>query len=337
MSRLYLAGLGDIIIAEALPDPTALGPLPPFVINLAAGNWDKTDYVGLGYTNFEVLAIGAPGGRGGGNEFILTSGSAGAALSTSYGGGGGGGGLQRVYGLLADLSTLTPVVIGAAGANGSNGNGKATTDGAYVAPQVGGDGGYSSFGGTLCRASGGKGGGVTRANYDSGGNVSDASRYRGGNGGDGGLGGRTTAGGGAAGSSSAPGFYLNPSGFKVYVEPRASDGADGVWNTSTDIGQGGGGGGGGTYADGVTVFGGRGAEEARASSGGKGSYSFAETSFYGPGDHEDSVLAGFYSHYSLIDPGGGGGARYSTTFKYGSHATGYTPTGGVIIRLTKIV
>jgi hypothetical protein len=65
MSRIYLGGIGEAIPLEALPDPT-VGDLPPIrVLFDASENFDKTDFVSLGYTHWEAYAIGAMGGRGG--------------------------------------------------------------------------------------------------------------------------------------------------------------------------------------------------------------------------------------------------------------------------------
>lgn len=90
----------------------------------------------------------------------------------TFGGGGGGGGVHRIKGRLALLPTVCEVKVGRAGADGSYGehtndfrdyidaNGYVTT---MYPPLYGGftageDGGESSFGTTVCRASGGKSG-----------------------------------------------------------------------------------------------------------------------------------------------------------------------------------
>lgn len=115
----------------------------------------------------------------------------------------------------------------------------------FSAPAVGSDGGVSSFGGALCRASGGKGGKAAQK-WVGGVLTVDAV------GGDGGEGGTATAGGGGAGSSTT------------------ANGSDGGWDGN--IGEGGGGGHGG-HASPLPA--------AIAANGGQGSYSFADTDVYG--------------------------------------------------------
>jgi len=61
--RVLLNGQGQPIPLEALPIPSADGDLPPQRFILTE-DFDKTDWVGLGYTHFEVFCIGACGGRG---------------------------------------------------------------------------------------------------------------------------------------------------------------------------------------------------------------------------------------------------------------------------------
>lgn len=250
----------------------------------------------------------------------------GGSFITANGGAGGGGGLHHTSGLLSALSTLTPVVVGAAGADGAPGqstvNGLWTpmpdtiflfdvsgppsterrmhelynyfnplqyrypTPVSFNVPQVGSDGGYSTFGTTLCRASGGKGGGAS-VTWPGGVKTYTAA------GGAGGKGNQTTAGGGGAGSTSG------------------ANGADGTWDGV--IGKGGGGGRGGHPPS------------VGSSSGGQGSYSFADTSVYGNRGIRE-----------LFVPGGGGGAKIGT-FKFGGAAVSWLPQGAVILRLTKIV
>lgn len=111
----------------------------------------------------------------------------------------------------------------------------------FVGPTDGSDGGASSFGGALVRASGGKGG--KKAQSWVGGVLTNNAA-----GGEGGEGDSVTAGGGAAGSTST------------------ANAPDGGWNGI--VGEGGGGGKGGI-------------SPAGPSSGGQGSYSFADTTVYG--------------------------------------------------------
>lgn len=119
------------------------------VIQLSTGNFVKDNWVALGYTSFEVLCIGGSGGMGG---------SAGGHTSpyddntVFFGGGGGGGGMHYVTGLLSSLASSTAVVIGAAGVDGTD------TLSINTAATSGTSGGATTFGGTLCRASGGLGG-----------------------------------------------------------------------------------------------------------------------------------------------------------------------------------
>lgn len=148
------------------------------VVQLETGNFLKANWELLGYTTYEVICIGASGGMGGsagGHSSYYDD------LLTRFGGGGGGGGLHKVSGTLASLSASTAVVIGAGGADGSN-----TLD-PNIQAGNGGDGGATTFGGTLCRASGGKGG-------TGGGPSANAP------GGDGGTGDSTTAGFGGLGA-----------------------------------------------------------------------------------------------------------------------------------------
>lgn len=272
-----------------------------------------------------------------------------------WGGAGGGGGLHVVSAPLADIPDEVLVRVGNAGVNSEPGhsmlNGVWTpvpeeitrrlpTDDAHWAgynptyaalekrqnelynyfndrkyfypeprtlfnlAQPGGDGGSSSFG-DICLASGGKGGG-SAITWPGG--VKTATSY----GGAGGIGDELVAGGGASGSTSF-----------------ASMGQDGTWNGV--IGKGGGGGTGGGEFSG-TKF---------ATDGGRGSYSFADTSVYGHRQLKSADgLNGRKVGY-IFRGGGGGGARTSFTLpgkvtRFGSHAVGYSPKGGVIIRVYKV-
>lgn len=253
------------------------------------------------------------------------------ALAPMYGGAGGGGGLHVVSGLLVDLPDSVLVAIGQAGADAppgqiqSNGpwdpvpppwppdplywNGTYYYDDAVLLnaserwpsvhptlpkPVAGGDGGASSFG-AIAKASGGKGGGPS---ITWPGNV----RTFTGKGGDGGLGGRTTAGGGGLGSSSD------------------ASGEDGSWDGT--IGGGGGGGRGMNASTGVANVN----PKANSTKGGKGSFSYGDTSVYGV--QQNVQLVG-----SDVIPGGGGGARLPGSRQFGSHAPGFDPNGFVGIRL----
>lgn len=173
----------------------------------------------------------------------------------------------------------------------------------FAMPTVGNDGGASSFGGDICRASGGKGGRPAK--------IWDGSAFvRDGGGGAGGVGATVVAGGGGAGTPS----------------DVSASGSDGVWNPNTGIGQGGGGGRSGTPSGttGFPLF--QTIPGIAASSGGRGNFSFADTSIFG-----DRQLA------SGILPGGGGGAKMIGGRNYGGRAPTYNPNGLVLIRFTKII
>lgn len=254
---------------------------------------------------------------------------------SAWGGGGGGGGMHRVAGQLVDLPDISPVIVGQAGADAPVGH--LHKPGPYTPappsfgvfptandvydppiitfdiPKPGGDGGYSSFAGGLCAASGGKGGGLAAPPGDPG--TYEAPRsywwrqvpYQG-YGGEGGRGNRTAAGGGAAGSTTL------------------ASGQDGMWDG--DIGSGGGGGRGSLsinefYAtspqDNYKVT-------RAATSGGQGSYSYGDPSMYGSRELASGTTM----------PGGSGGGARMGTLKHGSRAPGFDPNGLVVIRISKI-
>lgn len=215
-------------------------------------------------------------------------------------------------------------------------------------PTKGEDGGYSSFA-DVGKASGGEGGDP--------GKVWDGTKFVvKGNGGDGGIGGRIISGGGGAGSSL-----------------EGTNGSDGVWDPDTGIGAGGGGGKGGLPSE--SKPGGFGQSPIvtthLATAGGQGSYSFGDTSVYGqrqfrlPWTYMKAVKGTWlvlepgvfpFSHLpvstpkgngtvtfvsatesaNLVTPGGGGGARPTKNLKVGSYATGYSPDGVVVLRLSQI-
>lgn len=248
------------------------------------------NYMILEYTHFEVICIGAGGGMGGG---IDTAG--GGTLVRSVGGAGGGGGFHRVRGLLSALGGDCPIIVGLGGAIGNDhGSDPASTTN-------GSDGGYSSFNGTTCQASGGKGGKRAQTNSLSAATLAD--------GGDGGVGNRTNPGGGALGGvAGAPGT-------------PGKAGADGTF--FNNIGKGGGGG-----AGGLAQYGG--ATIILATTGGRGSFNPNDMSVYGPGG---PVTSGYF-------PGGASGAKAAplnglpTVYgqSQGQHLPGLP--GVVILRLT---
>lgn len=242
----------------------------PVVLRLTSNqNLDVKKYKDLGYTHFDVICIGAGGGRGGGIDTANTG-----TLVRSYGGAGGGGGFHRVHGILSALPDSVPIVVGAAGTLGAEhaSNPANCTDG--------GDGGGSSFNATTCRASGGKGGKKVGSNaWPASTNVA--------NGGDGGVGNRIVAGGGALGGTPTTSTVVGASG------------VDGTIFQNVGKGGGGGAGGVGKYpAPGVTGLG--------ATAGGRGSYNPGDTSVYGPGDPPGDDAA---SGSKGIVPGGASGAK----------------------------
>jgi hypothetical protein len=65
--RIQLAGLGEPIPGIALPDPNISGDRPSQTLVLENGsNFEKAQWVDVGYTHYEVWCVGAAGGRGGG-------------------------------------------------------------------------------------------------------------------------------------------------------------------------------------------------------------------------------------------------------------------------------
>jgi Glycine-rich domain len=247
----------------------------PLVIKFNANaNFDTQHYIDLGYTHFEVICIGAGGGMGGGIDTANTG-----TLVRNYGGAGGGGGFHRVHGLLSALPATCPVVVGVGGSLGTENNGSnpaLTTNG--------GDGGASSFNGTTCQASGGKGGKRAQTNSLTVATVAD--------GGDGGVGNRTIAGGGAAGGVAGTPTATGPG-------TPGTVGADGT--LFQNVGQGGGGG-----AGGVGKYGSGGTTCNAATAGGRGSYNPGDTAVYGPSDTPGNDPT---SGSQNVVPGGASGAK----------------------------
>jgi hypothetical protein len=348
--RVLLGGLGEPIPLTALGGAFVDPDFPIQTFTMADGeDFPAGDYLALGYTNFECWCVGASGGRGGMDsafitflQYILTAPDPDethfhdpyltgwhdwSPIIMAFGGAGGGGGLHHVSGLLADLDSLVPVVVGEVGADAPNsylntavpvtpnpplpfGNPNTYYDlphTEFLPPQDGEDGGASSFGGTVCRASGGTGGkksagGESLAPNNQAAHTWDAE------GGDGGIGDSTTAGGGGAGSATT------------------SNASDGSWDGT--IGAGGGGGRGGAYVPSEPELW---AQFVRlASSGGQGSFAFGDTSVYGPRGSKAS------SSGKTIVPGAGGGAKPIPGVKAGSYATDFDPNGAVIVRVSKV-
>lgn len=315
--RMKLAGFGGPIFMY-LTDGV------PFV---------KAAYVALGYTNFDVICIGAAGGFGGG----LNAGIEDPHLSytydhlRTYGGAGGGGGYYRKRGYLNDLPNSCAVVVGVPGTDSSNV--RTYTD---IPDLVDGENGAaSSFNGDFCIAAGGEGG---KAAY-----LWDDEYPRGGNGGRGGTGNTDVSGQGALGGTSE--HHLDES---ILLTP----GANGLWDPATQIGGGGGGGAGcaGRYAGtGIPGL----IRSTNPSEGGAGAYNAIDSSAYAfkgrvqralDADEFDSdfIDYGAFEGSDGIDvykiPGAGGGATTlylnSLLLTFGSRANGGAGYGAILIRLT---
>ena len=276
--RLELAGS----IVRANPVTKVLENGVPFI---------PQDWIDLGYTHFDVICIGGGGGHGGGVDTANTG-----TLVRNYGGEGGGGGYQRIQGMLSALPSSCPIVVGASGAAGTTvAVGTATSDGT--------DGGYSSFNGITCRASGGKGGKRAQTNAITG--TSQA------HGGAGGIGNTTAAGGGGLGGVCG-----------TIGSTLSTDGEDGP--IIDDIGHGGGGGAGGIAKYGVAT------SYLDGSAGGNGSWNPDDVLVSGDGeDVQPDPGTGV-----LVKPGRGGGANASPLnglpYNFGQAGT----PGTVVIRLT---
>ncbi|HMS83612.1 MAG TPA: hypothetical protein PKD12_08180 [Nitrospira sp.] len=264
--------------------------LDPIVLNLPTGNFAKAEFVALGYTDFDVICIGAAGGVGGG---IYSPGA--SPQNAIQGGSPGGGGIHRVQGLLSALGALTPVVIGAAGVDQPN---NATNSVSGLAN--GTDGGATTFDGTRCRASGGKGGKSPTSYSPAGGN----------SGGDGGIGNSTTAGGGALGSTAV-----------------GTPGADGTWDGTIGKGGGGGKGGNGIINTGVLTN--------AATPGGKGAYNSLNLAVMGLAGAVGPMLVNAFPN---ILGGFGGGAKATpingSDAVYGTRVPGGFAFGACFIKLT---
>jgi len=157
------------------PDPSTI-PDPLVLKYYTDDVFHPLEYLAMGYNHFDVMCIGAAGGRGGRvKQVVPTSATHWVfpppydllyfnALRYLFPGGPGGGGVHRVQGRLILLPTECPVVVGQPGADAANLERTEAYQGAgfnwpSIAFPVGGDGGHSSFGDTVCRASGGDGGG----------------------------------------------------------------------------------------------------------------------------------------------------------------------------------
>lgn len=275
MTRLSLGG-------------TMFRPDPLLLQYSANDTFAPVGYTTLNFTHFEVICIGAGGGRG---PYVIDG------NARPYGGAGGGGGYHRVKGLLSALPMLCNIIVGTAGANAPGIAGSL-----WATSSDGGDGGPSSFNGTTCRASGGKGGKKLGAAPS----LTVSPNAQGGMGGRGDYSG--SAGGGAVGGHSGTPTSTGPG-------TPGTNGKDGSF--INDIGAGGGGGGGGVYRNDTGVI------CVSGTSGGRGSFNTADLSVFGQGDLPTGAL-----------PGWGGGAKATPLTgqptEYGKGGT----NGFVVIRLT---
>jgi len=363
--RLFgYSGVRPPVPGTEVVDPVDPGPEPevppdeipePLTIVLEDGDtFHKATYLAMGYNRFDVMCIGAAGGHAGhSKQTIPDSGSHRNSLPLDYdlywnslrhvfGGAGGGGGAHRIKGRLALLPTNVPVIVGDAGADGAYADitspfhdWRTGSDGLAHAPtpNPGGDGGYSSFGTTICRASGGKGGvGLL--------------------GGAGGVGNSIIAGGGPTPA------YIPPSGDPGGPEHGPTSPGlmnPGAWDGK--IGKGGAGGK-GTIIAALGGFGGGGVASPfglDAVKGADGAYSAVDSSVSGHGAGgfgfdldgtritPDGITGNNMlvpTHYSALgaNPGAGGGATAfpitGSLTQHGSKAGGLDGKGAVIIRLS---
>ena len=270
---------------------------PPLSIKLLDGvPFIPQQYIDQGYTDYDVICIGAGGGAGGGIDTVNTG-----TTVRAFGGAGGGGGLHRVRGLLDGLPVSVPVVVGVRGVPGADhvSDPAFTTDGT--------DGSYSSFG-TIGQASGGKGGRRVQNN-----SLTVTSQAHGGQGG---VGGRTLAGGGALGGIAG---IPTPTGPGTAGTP----GEWGSWDGVVGEGGGGGAGGVGTYS-GITAN--------AATTAGGGSFATGDDSVYA-NPTSPSTDTG-HSGAANIVPGGAGGARATPLNHLPTTYGDSGKDGYVVIRLT---
>lgn len=154
---------GTVVVPPKDPNPIPPGPVDPggdgspagpLLVAFAADTvFHKADYLALGYNRFEVMCIGGAGGQGQGFRQTYQD-----SIRHCIGAGGGGGGVHRVKGRLSLLPSEVPILVGAAGVAPAFIDLGESANPAIPALSDGGDGGLSSFGGVICRASGGKGG-----------------------------------------------------------------------------------------------------------------------------------------------------------------------------------
>lgn len=360
MTRIDLGGEGFPIPTEALPDgltDTGLAPLT-FTFN-EDGSFDKTQWTPFGFTIFEIMCVGAAGGRGSFAWYMLGGGTNAPLMYFTSGGAGGGGGMHIVTGLLADLDDISDIIVGLAGVERDIVHpGYSSQPISYNGHGIdvglpGGDGGYSSFA-DVCKASGGKGGDASEVVISTDGAARSGQWRPGGDGGEGGVGNSIIAGGGAAGGSKV--LVLEGTGFvgagTRQPEWDMSDAEQGFWDGT--IGEGGGGGTGFTagssgvgsdaaWIPDVSNPGGffiQSAHDMDSTNGGHGSFSYADSSKNGtkqakPGKTVRTDFNPYNTrNINFVLPGAGGGARPTPLAKYGSYAAGYSPNGVVIVRIS---
>lgn len=289
----------------------------PFVIP-GTYTFDPSDYPD--HVFYDVIAIGAGGGHGGGmaGEDPSVSGN----MVTAFGGAGGGGGFHRRQGLLEILGGGVTVLVGEVGDDGADGDD--TTPG-----DDGGDGGPSKFG-DFVLATGGKGG--------KGAQSIDSTEDRLSHGGQGGIGGTEdlTAGGGALGglcglASGTPDEMISSPGQdgKLISSGRFYIPDTDTYTLKGLVGKGGGGGPGGAYFVNGSDYE---RQSPYAERGGKGAYNSDEAVF-DPGSGP-VIYAPTPGVNLKVKPGRGGGARVTpfnnTTAVYG----GSGRNGAIFIRLT---
>src|SRR5947209_19271547 len=116
--------LGGTMVPSGPSGPGNPTNPPRLVLTYTAdGTFSGADYQDAGYTNYDVLCIGAGGGGGGAidkyidvvNGRLTTLYDNGNITEHTYtkctGGAGGGGGIQIVSGLLAALPDSCPIVV----------------------------------------------------------------------------------------------------------------------------------------------------------------------------------------------------------------------------------
>lgn len=155
MARIFLGGQGSPISEIAIPTNESDDAGGLWLVLHDGDVFRKRDWLNQGYTNFDVYAIGAAGGRGGDAygwiswpyfidasevrhyhdpQLSSVTGETGLAAAYSFGGAGGGGGMHHIRGVLEELPDEVLVSAGQAGADGAAGfvgNDQVTPGGEY--------------------------------------------------------------------------------------------------------------------------------------------------------------------------------------------------------------